>query len=68
MGIEFQTNGIRNDFVDSDEISDYAREAVYRIKEIGIIDGVGENRFNPKGLCTRAMAAKIIDLLLQKSS
>lgn len=35
-------------FSDDDQISDWAREAVYAAKSNQIIDGVGKNRFEPK--------------------
>lgn len=50
-------------FADDAEIADYAKNAVYTLKKLGIISGVGENTFSPETACTRAMTAKIIDLL-----
>jgi len=47
-------------FSDDADISEYAKTAVYAMKEQGIIDGVGDNLFAPKSNATRAMAAKII--------
>ena len=47
-------------FTDSSEISDYALKAVNALSNAGIINGVGDGRFNPKGTATRAQAAKII--------
>ncbi len=47
-------------FADDNEISDYARDAVIRLYEAGIISGVGENRFDPKGTANRAAAARIL--------
>lgn len=47
-------------FADDNEISDYAKDAVYAMCENGVVNGVGENRFAPKDVCTRAMAAKMI--------
>jgi len=51
-------------FADDDAISDYAKSAVYTLKKLGIIDGVGDNMFAPKALVTRAMAAKVIYALV----
>ena len=51
-------------FADDDAISDYAKAAVYTLKKLGILDGVGENKFAPKALVTRAMAAKVIYALI----
>lgn len=47
-------------FEDDDEISAYAKEAVYHIASKGIINGIGENKFAPKANATRAQAAKVI--------
>lgn len=61
LGVE--TEGDAASFVDDDTIADYAKDAVYKMKRLGIINGMDDNRFNPNGTCTRAMAAKIIDML-----
>lgn len=45
---------------DSDNCSSYATEAVSKISAMGIMNGVGDNMFNPKAYATRAEAAKII--------
>ena len=50
-------------FEDDADISDYAKEAVYVLKNDGIINGVGENVFAPKERATRAQAAHIINTL-----
>ena len=47
-------------FDDDGEISDYAKSAVYCMKEKNIISGTGGNRFSPLNSCTRAETAKII--------
>ena len=47
-------------FVDADNISEYAFEAVGALKGAGIVNGVDDGRFAPKENCTRAMAAKVI--------
>lgn len=45
----------------SDEASDYARTAIAELSGMGIVNGVGDNIFNPFGISTRAEAAVIID-------
>ena len=50
-------------FADDSDIADYAKQGVYILKKLGILSGTGENRFEPTAVCTRAMTAKIIDLL-----
>ena len=47
-------------FSDSDSISDYAQDSVRLLYEGGIINGKGNNIFDPSGNATRAEAAKII--------
>lgn len=52
-------------FADDDKIADYATDAVYRLRDFGVINGVGDNRFEPQGFATRAMTAKIIEQFLK---
>lgn len=47
-------------FADDESISQYAKEAVYQMRNLGIINGMGDNSFAPKSNVTRAQAAKII--------
>lgn len=47
-------------FADDENISDYAKDAVYALKNSEIINGVGDNSFAPKQSLTRAEAAKIM--------
>ena len=51
-------------FADSDDISEYAREAVAYLNDCGIINGFEDGTFMPKNNCTRAQAAKIICTLI----
>lgn len=50
----------KTEFLDDAEISEYAREAVYALKEAGVVSGDENGRFNPKNGATRAEAAKIV--------
>ena len=54
-------------FGDDGEISDYAKESVYRLARADIVSGDGTN-FNPKAYATRAEAAKIVYLALVKTN
>lgn len=47
-------------FADKSDISEYAKSAVAALAGYGIINGVGNNEFAPKTICTRAQAAKIV--------
>ena len=53
----FYGNG---EVADGEEIADYAADAIKALFEAGIINGKGENQFEPQGSATRAEAAKII--------
>lgn len=47
-------------FADNDQISDYAKKAVASFSATGLINGVGDNSYNPRGNATRAQAAHLI--------
>lgn len=51
-------------FDDENEISDYAKDAVYTVRDAGIIQGYN-NEFNPMDSLTRAEAATVIIKLLE---
>ncbi len=48
-------------FLDNEEISDYAKEAISALFEAGIIKGVGYNRFAPNDFIDRQSAAVLIN-------
>ena len=50
-------------FADELEASEYAREAIARLYELGILNGKSGERFDPKGLATRGEVAAIIKRL-----
>lgn len=47
-------------FADQDEIADYAEEAISKMQQGGIMQGVGEGRVAPNESTTRAEAAQMI--------
>lgn len=51
---------VKSAFKDDGDISSYARNSVYKLVDMKIINGVGDNSFAPKANLTRAQAAKII--------
>lgn len=65
LGVALPAERAVNTFADDESISQYAREAVYSLYRAGIIDGVGNNTFDPAGGATRAEAAKILYGVLQ---
>lgn len=60
MGVESGDAGVR--FADHGDISEYAAEAVYKLKSLGVVQGYG-NMFNPMDNLTRAEAAAVISAL-----
>lgn len=46
-------------FEDDGKISSWAKDAVYACRGAGIINGVGENQFDPLGTATRAQACVV---------
>lgn len=53
------------DFEDFTLISDYAKESVESLYELGVINGVSATHFEPLGKTTRAQAAKVVYGVLQ---
>lgn len=53
-------------FVDDNEISDWSKPYVYALKNLGVVQGVGNNRFNSKNTASRAelvtVLCRILDL------
>ena len=62
----FDTERSLEQFFDHEDISDYAKDAVYTMRKTGIINGVGENAFAPKQTATRAMAARMVDAMMSE--
>lgn len=55
LGIDTKVEKIE-EFVDDDIISDWAKEGVYYMSSVGIIKGMGENKFGAKEQATREQA------------
>jgi hypothetical protein len=53
------------EFADNSDVSIYAREAVKALQQAGILEGSGNNMFQPKNNSVRAEAAKIIYMLIE---
>lgn len=56
-----------NTFHDDDMISDYAKDAVYQLYMTGVVNGMGENTFDPLAPATKAQGAQIIYGIFYKS-
>lgn len=63
---EIYSAGGNADFSDSADIADYAKEAVTKLAESKMLNGMGDGLFNPKGLATRAEAVQLIYNILFK--
>lgn len=48
------------DFADGSTISGYALASVAYLQETGVVNGVGENMFMPKSVCSRAAICKTV--------
>lgn len=53
-------------FADDTEISSYAKDAVYTLKNLGVLNGTGNGNFEPKRSVTRAECAKIVYELIKE--
>lgn len=55
-------------FKDKAKIGSYAQNAVAQLVQSGVLNGMGDGTFAPKGLATRAQAAVILDRMLGQVS
>lgn len=65
LGVSLPKTNDTSEFADDEEISDYAKTAVYELAQAGIINGLGDNRFEPKNTASRAESARIIGLVYE---
>ena len=63
--IDAESGAKGEEFADDSEVSDYAKDAVYLLRGANILNGRGDNRFDPTEFVTRAEAAAVIYNLLQ---
>ena len=63
MGLDKKYDSVT--FTDSDDIADYAEEAINILKQAGVIGGYDDGSFRPLNAVTRAEAAKIIAVLIK---
>lgn len=62
-GILFDKKYDLSSFTDSEDIAEYAKEAINSLKQAGIIDGYDDGAFRPRKAVTRAESAKVIALV-----
>lgn len=60
VGITLKKKTENKKFADDDQIFDYAKESVYKAKEAGLVEGKGNNVFEPKSKATRAEIAVLL--------
>jgi hypothetical protein len=60
IGLELNAEKAYDEFTDSANIADYAKDSVEALCKSGIVNGMGDGRFEPIGQATRAQAAKVI--------
>ena len=53
-------SGFGGVFTDDERIADYAKDAVYTLRDKGVLNGKGENEFAPTDTATRAEAAMLL--------
>lgn len=53
------------DFKDAAQISEWAKEGIQKCLDVGIMDGVGDGMFNPKGAVTREQLATVAARLME---
>ncbi|MBQ4517346.1 MAG: S-layer homology domain-containing protein [Clostridia bacterium] len=68
LNLKVETDKSIPNIADYDEISDYATDAVNSLYRANIVNGVSASEFAPKGVATRAMAAKIVYEVLRRSN
>ena len=62
-GVSHVSTGTAAAFTDNAEISVYAREAVTKCQEYGLLNGMDDGSFQPKGQSTRAQIAAVLHRL-----
>ena len=62
--VGFDLSGDTESFKDDSDAADYAKDAISILAGAGVINGTGDSNFTPKGIVTRAQAAKIVYELL----
>ena len=65
-GYNFNTNLMKPIYKDDKEISDWAKEAVYALTNLGVVQGNGDATFNPKGLLKRGELSELVLKLTKK--
>ena len=65
-GYDTSASGSLDEFIDKDEISDYAVDAMTWAVGCGLINGTQDNMLSPRGDATRAQIAAMLRRFTQK--
>ena len=65
LQLQLDANALRG-FADDEAIPKWARGSVHAIRNIGVIDGRGDNRFLPNETATRAEAVVMLVRMLDR--
>ena len=65
-GYNFNTNLMKPIYKDDKAISDWAKEEVYELTNIGVVQGNADSTFNPKGFLKRGELAELVLKLTKK--
>ena len=68
MGYDLSAYTPTGTFADDASISAWAKESVYLAQALGLVQGVGDNAFDPQATATRAAVAAIMARLLDKAT
>ncbi|BAU28452.1 S-layer family protein [Aneurinibacillus soli] len=65
LGMDAKGKGSEITFSDQDQISSWARDGVAAAVEAGLVSGIGNNTFNPKGVAQRQEVALVVERFLR---
>jgi S-layer homology domain len=65
LGVDASDYGNKLTFADAADISGYARDSVAYAVEAGLLNGVGHNSFNPRGMADRQAVALVASKFLK---
>ncbi len=57
--VSFEESADNEKFNDDIAISEWARDSIYKLRRSNFINGIGDNTFDPQGLCTKEQAISV---------
>jgi len=64
MGLRVRSKGLDSEYTDAGQISNYAQQAVTRLRAAGVLDMPQNQKFNPKATLNRGEMAQLVAMLL----